>query len=202
MRRTIFLALLAALLLAPAARAADPIKILRDCNDDGVLQGDYTASELREAEKQIPTDADEYSDCRDVLSRALSGGESGGGGDPGGGDTSGGGSPTSGGSGDPTGATTPAPTATAPSQGRGPGDVPMLERPEDWQAVDQAAKTGDRAVEEGATPLAPGASRLAADVGRNGLPGSLIALLALLAAAALSSVVPFVRRRVSARRQT
>ena len=43
MRRTIFMALLAALLLVPAAaHAADPIEILRDCEDDDVLQGNYT----------------------------------------------------------------------------------------------------------------------------------------------------------------
>ncbi len=73
MRRTIFLALLAALLLVPAAAhaAADPIKIIRDCEDDGVLQGNYTASELRKARSELPTDIDEYSDCRDVLSRAI-----------------------------------------------------------------------------------------------------------------------------------
>ena len=72
MRRTIFLALLAALVFAPRPPSAtDPIKILRDCNDDSVLQGDYTASELRAAQKEMPTDADEYGDCRDVLSRAI-----------------------------------------------------------------------------------------------------------------------------------
>src|SRR4051794_13558279 len=71
MRRTIFLALLAALLFAPVARATPPIDIQRDCADDGVLQGDYSASDLRKARSDLPTDADEYSDCRDVLSRAI-----------------------------------------------------------------------------------------------------------------------------------
>src|SRR4051794_13921643 len=72
MRRTIFMALVAALLLVPsAAHAAGPIQILRDCGDDGLLQGNYTASELRNARNELPTDIDEYSDCRDVLGRAI-----------------------------------------------------------------------------------------------------------------------------------
>src|SRR3954470_10031097 len=75
MRRTIFMALLAVLLLAVPAQAAGPIKIIRDCEDDGILQGNYTPAEIRAAQKALPTDIDEYSDCRDVLSRALGGGE-------------------------------------------------------------------------------------------------------------------------------
>ena len=47
MRRTIFLALLAALLIAPAARATPPDEIARDCNDDSVLQGNYSLADLR-----------------------------------------------------------------------------------------------------------------------------------------------------------
>src|SRR4051812_50194942 len=72
MRRTLLLGLLAALLLAPAAYAdGTTIKIIRDCADDGVLEGHYTPSELRKARDNLPTDVDEYSDCSDVLSRAL-----------------------------------------------------------------------------------------------------------------------------------
>src|SRR4051812_26033598 len=49
MRRTILMALLAALLLACPALADGPrVKILRDCQDDGVLQGDYTAAQMRD----------------------------------------------------------------------------------------------------------------------------------------------------------
>jgi hypothetical protein len=50
--------------------------------------------------------------------------------------------------------------------------------------------------------VSPGASLLAADVGRNGLPGTMIAVLALIAAAALAVVAPTIRRRVLARRQS
>ena len=65
------MALLAALLLVPAAaHAAGPVQILRDCQDDDVLQGDYTLAELRKAQQALPTDIDEYSPCRDILERA------------------------------------------------------------------------------------------------------------------------------------
>ncbi len=60
----------------PAANAASTTQILRDCADDGVLQGDYTPAELRKARQNIPTDTDEYTDCRDVLARAAAAGVS------------------------------------------------------------------------------------------------------------------------------
>ena len=49
-----------------------------------MLQGDYTPSELRKARQNIPTDTDEYTDCRDVLARAAARSVSGGGNNGGG----------------------------------------------------------------------------------------------------------------------
>jgi len=54
-----------------AANAASTTQILRDCADDGVLQGNYTPAELRKARQNIPTDTDQYTDCRDVIARAA-----------------------------------------------------------------------------------------------------------------------------------
>src|SRR3954454_9244114 len=65
--------LLGLVVLVPTANAASMTQILCDCADDGVLQGTYTPSELRKARKNIPTDTDEYTDCRDVLARAAAG---------------------------------------------------------------------------------------------------------------------------------
>src|SRR5215213_1065793 len=83
--------LLGLVVFVPAAHAASTTQILRDCADDGVLQGTYSPSELRKARKNIPTDTDEYTDCRDVLARAgaagissRGGGSSGGAGGTGG----------------------------------------------------------------------------------------------------------------------
>jgi hypothetical protein len=206
MRRTIFLALVAAVLvLAPSARAAGTTQIIRDCADDGVLQGNYTLTELRNARSHIPAELDEYSDCRDVLTRAIasaepkanssnsnSGGSTGTGGGTGTGSGSGGGgSSNSGGS----PSSTPAPTATPDVGSRAPGSVPMLQQPQDWQAVATAAANGDKAVETGASPLSPGQSRLAADIGRNGIPGVFIIVLVLLAVATLAGMAAVVIRR-------
>ena len=69
--------LLGLIVAVPAANAASTTQILRDCADDGVLQGDYTPSELRKARQNIPTDTDEYTDCRDVLARAAAAGVAG-----------------------------------------------------------------------------------------------------------------------------
>ena len=84
--------LLGLVVAVPAANAAGTTEILRDCADDGVLQGNYKPSELRKARKNIPTDTDEYTDCRDVLARAAAEGvaASGGGGSGGGSGGSGG----------------------------------------------------------------------------------------------------------------
>src|SRR4051794_40766595 len=54
-----------------AALAADYHAAIRDCNDDGVLQGRYSQHTLRQARNHLPSSLREYSDCEDVLARAL-----------------------------------------------------------------------------------------------------------------------------------
>jgi len=195
------MAMLAALLLfvPSVAHAQDSQEILRDCADDSILQGDYSASAMRAARDDIPAELDEYSDCRDVLSREISAKTSvpkdngGGTSDNGGGGGTGGGT-----SGGPT-STDPAPSATAdpaPAStptGRDPGIVIGPSTDQDWQAIGNAAKEMTPVEVNGRT-VEPVAS-----VGRNGLPGTVVAVLALLAVAAFSVIVPFVRRRVVAR---
>src|SRR5215217_1579108 len=100
MPRTVFVACLLALLVAapPALAQSVRVKILRECQD-GRLTGDYTPSQIRDARNNIPDDIDQYSNCRDVLTRALLAGaaDSGDGGNGGG--TGGGSGPGSGGGG-------------------------------------------------------------------------------------------------------
>src|SRR3954464_8436179 len=91
MRR--LLPLLIALFLLPTAAAfASGGKVIRDCTDDGRLQGHYSQKDLRDALSSLPSDIDEYTDCRDVIRRAAFGGAggSGGGGKGGSGGTGGG----------------------------------------------------------------------------------------------------------------
>ena len=61
------------LVAAPAAMAGTRADIVDDCFDDGKLDGNYTASQIRDARNNLPADVDQYSDCRDVLARALGG---------------------------------------------------------------------------------------------------------------------------------
>jgi hypothetical protein len=68
---------------APAFASAD--QVIRDCSFDGKLDHHYSNSELRHARNHLPSDLDEYSDCRDVIASAIKGGSdlSGGAGSPG-----------------------------------------------------------------------------------------------------------------------
>ncbi len=178
--RTLLVCGLALLLLAPPAAAQSTrIKILRECSQNGRLSGDYTAQQIRDARSNIPDDIDEYTDCRDVLTRALlsrAGGDSGGGGGgTGGGGTGGGG--TGGGS----------------TGGDGGGELLTPSTDADRKALDDAAGANQTPVEISGASVTPGsASGLS-----NDLPTTLIVLLALLGAAALAALAPFTRRHAT-----
>jgi hypothetical protein len=70
---TTFVAVLAAMAVAVLPAFASPISVIRDCSEDGVLNGKYSASELEGALDQLPSDLDEYTDCRAVIRRAQLG---------------------------------------------------------------------------------------------------------------------------------
>jgi hypothetical protein len=59
------------LLALPAAAEADP---LSDCSRDSDLDRRYSNSQLRKALDNIPSDLDEYSNCREVIRSAISSG--------------------------------------------------------------------------------------------------------------------------------
>ena len=173
---TALLALLALAVVAPApASAASRDEIIKDCSDDGRLQGKYSASELRDARKNLPSDISEYTDCADVLRRAelpdskgSSGGGTGSGASlPGGGSGSGGGG---------------AGTLDGPRETLKPATE--AER----QALSEASAKGAEPVEVNGARVVPGAAGLSPNAARNRLPSNLllaIAALALLGSAAL-----------------
>jgi hypothetical protein len=183
MVRLLTLSALFLLLAAPVASAGTRDKILRECQE-GRITGHYTPAQLRDARKNIPTDIDEYSDCRDVLGRASlsghSGGSSGGGGGGGGG-----------GSGSPV-----APGGVA-SGGGAKITAPADKREE--KALANARKATAVAVD--GERLVPGASGFTTDAARRGLPTTLLTVLVLLGLCALAAAAPAVRRRVIARRK-
>jgi hypothetical protein len=180
MPRILLVMVLTLLVAAPAATAGTRGDIISDCYDDGKLDGNYSPSEIRDARNNLPADIDQYSDCRDVLARALGGtGDKrvgGGGGDPLGGGGGGGGS-------------------------GGPSEPLTPSGPDEQAALDKAALSGgDNPVQVGDGTVVPGAAGLASDAARNALPTTLLAVLILLGVAAVAAAVPFVRRRVLARR--
>jgi hypothetical protein len=66
--------LLAACLLAmPATAHASYKDVIKDCADDGVLNHHYPTKDLVKARKHLPSDLDEYSDCREVIGAAIGG---------------------------------------------------------------------------------------------------------------------------------
>ena len=60
----------AALLASPDVAQASPQGVIRDCAQDGKLDQQYSLSDLKKAEKQLPSDVDEYTNCRDVINQA------------------------------------------------------------------------------------------------------------------------------------
>jgi hypothetical protein len=165
------------LVAAPAAVAGTRADIVADCFDDGKLDGNYTASQIRDARNNLPADVDQYSDCRDVLSRALGGSGSN---DAGGGGSGGG-----------------------PSEPLTPGS-PVEQRALDAAATgggDKPLQVGDGTIVPGASGFQAGAARN--DIPGTLLVALILLGATALAAAApyaRRTVVPFVRQRVLRRR--
>jgi hypothetical protein len=73
--RLIMLALTLVVALAlPVLAHASGDDVIRDCAEDGDLDQDYSDEELEDAERNMPSDIDQYSDCRDVIQQAQAGG--------------------------------------------------------------------------------------------------------------------------------
>lgn len=168
---------------ASPAAAASRAEVIRDCADDGRLQGTYTTQELRDARRNLPTDVAEYTDCVDVLRRAELGGEGGGGPTPGG--------PAGplGGSGGGGNAPRPAPTPEF-----------VVETPEDQQALDAAEAAPQQTVAVGEEQVSVGQRPLRDGYQANPMPGALVIALVLLALGGAALAVPPMRRAVLARR--
>jgi len=66
----ILLGAVTVLLVLPALAQASPQQVIRDCAQDGKLDHHYSMSDLKSALKKLPTDVDEYTNCRDVINQA------------------------------------------------------------------------------------------------------------------------------------
>jgi hypothetical protein len=176
MVRLLMLSGLILLLAAPTASAGTREKILRECQE-GRITGNYTPGQLRDARKNIPTDIDEYSDCRDVLSRAALAG--GGGGGAGGG---------------------PAPVAPGGLSLAGATGNLLVPEADDERAALNDAREGTGTLSVDGERVIPAAAGLGQGA-RHRLPTTLLVVLVLLGLCGAAAAAPSVRRRVLARRQ-
>jgi hypothetical protein len=188
MRRLLITALatLAALSAAPTAALADSAAVIRDCQD-GRVDGKYSQREFAQALRNIPTDVDEYTDCRDVIRRAQLGAAGGSGASGGGAAGAGGGAP---------------PSSAAANAGKTAAQILQAASPAERAAVAQATgRAGAAPVVVGGRTVSPDTSGLSPAGAANVLPVPLIVALVLLggglAAAAVRSILP----RVLARRR-
>jgi hypothetical protein len=167
-----------ALVVLPGAALASSQDVIKDCSEDGDIDGSYSRNELEQAENDLPSDIDEYTDCREVIRGAQQG--RGGGPEVKGVSSSGGGNGSSGGSG-----------------GTGSGVTPSAE---DTAALDSITKAahGDEApaLTVRGERIAPGSGGLYTAAGAaNQLPLSLMLIVIAVGATALTGGYLILRRR-------
>jgi hypothetical protein len=189
------------LLAVPASAVARGSAVIADCTDDGVLSKRYAQRDYREALANLPTDVDEYTDCRDVIRAAQLGaagkssghdgssGSTGGGAQGGGGGGGDGGEAAGGSSGAPAPGTDPLATAT----------------PHERAAFQKAITAGPAPVKldsAAGAPVTPGSLGASSVNGLSDIPTALLVVLALLATGGLGAAIVAGRRLVDARRPT
>lgn len=175
MRRLLTTAVLGCL-LAPATSWASGDAVIKDCTNDGVIQGKYSQKDYKDALANLPTDVDEYTNCRDVIKRAQLGGAGGGSGGPGG------------------------PGGTGGSAAAG-SDPLATASPAERAAVEAARSGGaSKPILIGGKYVQPGKLGFGGLGSPTTLPASLIAVLVALAVAAAAAAGTYVRNRVLARR--
>ena len=157
----------------PAAAHASGADVIRDCAQDGKLDRKYTQKELRDAYNNLPSDIDEYTDCRSVIRAAMGIGSGSSGGAP------------------PNGILTPS-GAVAASQ----ADVNALN-----QVTTAAASGKAPAIHVGKQVVLPGNAGLSGVLGglagSNGMPTSLVVAIAALLILAVVTAYLAVREKAA-----
>jgi hypothetical protein len=168
--RLLVLAVLALVALPGSAMAQNPIV---DCNDDGDLDEKYSNSELRRAIENLPTDLDEYSNCREILNGAITSGSDKGGNRP-------------------TPSTDPAALPPEEHEARAQDNEDLAAITEDPEKSPPSVQVGDEKVEPGSNGLFDLASA------SNDLPVPLLMALIALALVALIGGLVAMRERIPA----
>jgi hypothetical protein len=182
-RHLLLLAALA-LLAFPAPAGATPFQVIKDCNEDGQLDRQYSNEELTKALDNLPSDIDEYSDCRDVISAAITGGS-----DRGENRGAGSGGDGSGGAGG--GSAAPITPEEQAARAQDQADLQALTTPE-GRDKPPAVEVGGETVKPGSDGLFDLASE------SNSIPGPLLAALIALGILALVGGGVALRGRVPA----
>jgi hypothetical protein len=184
--------LVALFVAAPGASAQSTNDVVRDCLDDSKLDRDYTPSQIRRARNNLPSDVDEYSDCRDVLNRALTSANRHNDNDNDGGNQSNSSGSNKGSNNDNNDS-----GSSNRDEGSSEDDGPLTPQDDaERKALEQAQS--NTPVQVGDQKVSPGTSSFATQAARNGVPTPLIIVLALLGLAATAAGVPVARRQVAA----
>lgn len=180
-RRRLGVAALTLVLLPTAQASASGRDVLKDCSTNGRLTKKYSQAEYRDALANIPSDLNEYTDCRDQIRAAQLG-------------LSGGGNRGGGGSGGAAG--TPAGNAAA----RDPLATATPRERASVAAAIRAARSSGRADQPVAdTLVTPGALAYRDLSSISALPTPLVVLAALIVLLALLAAGYLVLPRVRAR---
>jgi len=165
-------------LALPALAQASPFGVIKDCQD-GRLDKKHSRSDLQNAQDNLPTDIDEYGDCRELIAAALAGGSDRRKGRGGGG---GGGSHSKRGA---------SPAARQDERAA---------KAKDEAALDQITGSGRKPhVSVGGKEIAPGDNGLFnLASAANGLPLPLLLALIAVGLLAVGGAVPTLRRRLPA----
>ncbi|MEI2703268.1 MAG: hypothetical protein V9E83_12825 [Baekduia sp.] len=176
--------LIAILLLTalPSSAAASGEDVIADCvAGDGRLSKTYSQADYREALRNLPADADQYSPCRDAIRAAARGS---------------GISRTSGGSGTPSGGGSWGGSAVP---GVPTGVDPLSTKsPEEAAEIAKAAKLGSAPVTLDGRPVDPSKLGAATVTSVTDLPAPLLALLILVS---IATVAVLTRTAINARQR-
>lgn len=184
------LAASAAVASAPTSAVAASTAVIRDCQD-GKIDGRYSQKEFSEALRNIPTDVDEYTDCRDVIRRAQLGAA-------GGSSSKADGASAAGGSSG--GAAPPPPSSATANAGKTAAQILQGASPAERAAVTQATGRAGGPVEVGGKLVSPNAAGLSPAGAANVVPTPLIVALVLLGLGLALGATQTIRSHVLTRR--
>lgn len=189
MRRVhVVLIVLVCLLAVPAVAGASGRSVVRDCTDNGRIDTKHSQGDYKSALGSLPSDVDEYTDCRQIIEQAKrrdasSGSNSGGNNGGGSGGSSGGGG--TGGSFGNFDSTTPPPAS----------NIPAAPSAAEQSALTEAGAAGAAPVQVAGEPITPGGTGITEASFRHDVPGPLLVLVILLGLGALAVTVSGGRAR-------